>query len=188
MAERIELHTERLLLRPFALDDVDDVLAYAADGEWGRYLPVPMPYTRRDAEEFVGRAIDELSAPVVTFALVLDGRVVGGVNLRIDSDNAVAELGYSLARDYWGRGLTPEAARAVMHWGFRVFDLEKVYARADARNVRSWRVMEKLGMQREALLRAHRLEHGERTDELWYGLLRLEWEQQLGRPFSQAAG
>jgi len=116
---------------------------------------------------------------------------VGGINLSVDLGNQLGELGYSLAREHWGRGLTPEAARAVMDWGFRVFDLEKVYARADARNVRSWRVMEQLGMQREALLRAHRLEQGERTDEVWYGLRRGEWEAQaglwlVGRAFSLA--
>lgn len=107
---------------------------------------------------------------------------MGGINLSVDLGNQLGELGYSLAREHWGRGLTPEAARAVMDWGFRVFDLEKVYARADARNVRSWRVMEQLGMQREALLRAHRLEQGERTDEVWYGLLRREWEAGKHRP------
>jgi len=182
MVKPIELHTERLLLRPFLLTDVDDVLGYASNEEWGRYLPVPQPYTRRHAEEFVARAIEDWQGAIPTFATVLNGRVVGGINLRVDSDNLLGELGYSLAREYWGHGLTPEAARVVIDWGFRVFDLAKVYARADARNVRSWRVMEKLGMQREALLRAHRLEQGERTDEVWYGLLRGEWEAGKRRP------
>ena len=49
---RVELKTERLLLRPFTLEDVGDVLAYADDEDWARFLPiVPLPYTRSDAEE-----------------------------------------------------------------------------------------------------------------------------------------
>ena len=51
------LRTPRLLLRPYRSDDVDDVLAYATDPEWGRYLPLPDPYIRRSAEEFVARYI-----------------------------------------------------------------------------------------------------------------------------------
>ena len=46
-----ELRTERLLLRPFCFDDVDDVMAYATDPEWNRYLGLPEPYTRRSGEE-----------------------------------------------------------------------------------------------------------------------------------------
>ncbi len=180
MVDRIELRTERLLLRPFALTDIHDVLAYAADEEWGRYLPVPRPYTRRDAEEFVAQAVLAVWEREPQFAVVMNARVVGGIALRVDSSNQLGELGYSIARKHWGNGLTPEVARAVIDWGFRAFDLAKVYARADVRNRRSWRVMEKLGMQREALLRAHRLERGERTDEVWYALLRQEWEAQAG--------
>jgi RimJ/RimL family protein N-acetyltransferase len=61
-------------------------------------------------------------------------------------------------------------------WAFRTQQLAKVWATADARNVASWRVMEKLGMQREAYLRSHRLLRGERVDVVQYGLLRREWK------------
>ena len=57
MTEPTELRTERLLLRPYTLADVDDVYAYAKDETWGRFLPVPVPYTYRDAEEYVARSV-----------------------------------------------------------------------------------------------------------------------------------
>jgi RimJ/RimL family protein N-acetyltransferase len=94
----------------------------------------------------------------------------------VDTGNRVAELGYNLTREHWGEGLTPEAATAVVDWGFDAYNLAKVFATADARNERSLRVMEKLGMQHEATLRSHEVRRGERADVVYYGILREEWE------------
>ena len=67
------IHTKRLLLRPFAFTDVDDVLAYASDPEWSRFLPVPVPYTIKDAEEFVARNILRYLTTDLGFAIELGG-------------------------------------------------------------------------------------------------------------------
>lgn len=75
----------------------------------------------------------------------------------------------------------PEAARAVIEWAFQSYDIAKVFARADARNTQSFRVMEKLGMQREGQLRKHRHFRGEQVDEVVYGVLREEWPGQPER-------
>jgi len=72
----------------------------------------------------------------------------------------------------------PEAAKAVIQWGFGERGLAKIWAKADPRNRRSWRVMEKLGMTREGLLRGHLKVRGERVDDVYYGILREEWESQ----------
>ena len=109
------------------------------------------------------------------WALVLAGRVVGGIGLRINLQHETAELGYSVAREHWGQGLVPEAARAVVEWGFKERGPAKVFARADARNRSSQRVMEKRGMTREGLLRSHVRGRGERIDDVYYGVLRDEW-------------
>ncbi|MPZ14970.1 MAG: GNAT family N-acetyltransferase [Chloroflexi bacterium] len=179
LVERTELRTERLLLRPFAFADVDDVVRYASDEQWSRYwVAAPAgPYTRRDGEEFIARAILDSWETRPQFAIVLGGTVIGGTGLNIDRESRIGELGYAVARSHWGEGIAPEAARAVIDWAFLAYGLEKVFARADARNVQSHRVMEKLGMRREALLRQHRMHGGERTDEVWYGLLRREWKE-----------
>jgi len=132
--EPTDLRTERLLLRPFRLDDVNDVVAYANDQQWSRYLVrIPYPYSRRDGEQFVG--------------------------------------------------LTTEVARAVVDHGFERLGLETITARADARNTASRRLMEKLGMTREGVLRSRfveRGEGGERVDQVCYSLLREEWERRAG--------
>ena len=178
-AKGVELRTERLLLRPFRLDDVDDVFAYAKDLEWAQYLGghIPQPYTRRDAEEFVAHSVLASWDTNPDFAVELDGRVGGGVGLDVKQTDAIAELGYAIARPLWGKGLMPEAARAAVDWGFEWLGLAKVYAMVDVRNARSLRVMEKLGMAREGVLRSHASVRGNRIDVAAYGLVREDWEQ-----------
>ncbi len=175
--ERVELRTERLLLRPFDFRDVDDVLAYASEPEFGRYLPLPQPYTRYDAVEFVAHQVLAEWSTQPTFAIVLEGHVVGGIGLHVNERHRRAMLGYALARPQWGLGLMPEAARTVVGWGFERYALHKVYSCADTRNRRSWRVMEKLGMTREGVLRGHRRSGDEYEDDYYYGVLREEWER-----------
>ena len=172
MSERIELTTERLLLRPFRLEDVDDAFAVASDSEWARYLPdVPQPYTRRDAEEFVARQLMRSWNTNPGWAIVIEGRVIGTITIQVDGRHEIAELAYAISRDHWGRGLMTESARAVTEWAFSERGFAKVWANTDAGNSRSVRVMEKLGMTREGVLRSHRLVRGERRDEVCYGLL-----------------
>ena len=81
-----------------------------------------------------------------------------------------------LSREYWGKGLATEAARAVIGWAFQTSGINRVFAYCDPRNVGSWRVMEKIGMRREGVLRSHLKWNGEYRDALYYGILRDEWE------------
>ena len=170
--------TERLRLRPLRSEDADAIYAYAKDPEYARCatLRYPRPYTRRSAEEFIARQLVASWSTHPAFAVVLDGVLVGGVALHIDKAREIAELGYDLARVHWGKGLIPEAALAVIDWAFGECGLAKIYATADLRNGRSTSVMEKVGMTREGVLRGQRKGGGERVDEVYYGILRREWE------------
>jgi [ribosomal protein S5]-alanine N-acetyltransferase len=176
------IETARLRLRPFRLQDVDDVLVYATDPEWGRYLPVPQPYTQADAEKFIAGQVllDHEVHPA--WAIDHTGAIIGGINLRFRYDHQIGEMGYSVARSYWGRGLATEAARAVMEAAFTTYaSLNRIRAMADARNLGSLSVLEKLGMVREGVLRQNSLVRGEYIDEVWCGVLRPEWEAQKHR-------
>lgn len=180
MAEPVTLRSDRLLLRPFELTDADDVYAYARDPEWGRHLPLPSPYEHRHAVEFVARSVLTSWDANPAFAICLDGRCVGGINIRVDASRGTAEIGYSIAREHWGRGLVSEAARAVMDWAFKAFDLAKITAMADLVNSRSWKVMEKLGMRRDGVLRSERPSDADpaiRQDMVVYSVLREEWRE-----------
>lgn len=176
MYESVELRTERLFLRPFRVEDVDDTLAVTSGPQLGDYLQTPQPVTRRYVEEWVARQILHSWETEPGWAVVLDGKVVGQISLQVNVANQVAEMVYAIAQEHWGKGLMPEAAGAVIKWGFAVRGFAKIMAKADIRNERSWRVMEKLGMTREAVLRGHRIARDERVDDAYYGLLREEWE------------
>ena len=182
MTEQPVLRTERLILRRFRLNDVDDVLAYANDEEWQRYLlPLPYPYERVHAEQFVSESFlkDWKSKP--TFAIVFDDTVIGGINLSVDKRHQTAEMGYSIARKHWGNGYATEAASAVVNWAFEAFCLAKTYAVANVDNRRSWRVMERIGMTREGVLRSDAPDGHDpnrRQDVAFYGILREEWTTQ----------
>lgn len=178
----VHLTTARLLLRPFEATDADAVFDYASDTEWARYLEnVPHPFTRSDAKQRVARNMAESWETHPTWAIVFEGVVVGDIVLMIDLRNEVGELGYELARQHWGKDLVVEAAEAVIDWGFRERGLAKVSAQCDLRNTRSLRVMEKLRMTREGVLRSHSKVHGQRVDDAFYGLLRHEWLEHRGR-------
>lgn len=172
------IQTERLRLRPFQLDDVDEVYSYAQDPEWSRYLRVlPRPYGRGDAERFVASQLllDRVKHPA--WAVVHEGTVMGGINLRFNFQHRSAELGYSIGRRYWNRGFASEAAQGVIHAAFSTHpELNRIHARADVENTASQRVMGKVGMKKEGVLRLSRVERGEAFDEAWFAVLRAEWE------------
>ena len=180
-AHSVELRTARLVLRAFRVSDSGDVVAYASDPEWSRFIlaPIPHPYTKADAESFIQSTMQDSTETGLQFAIVLGATVIGGVHLRIDRAARVGEVGYGLSRAHWGQGLTPEAAQAVVDWGFRTYELAEVLARHDVDNERSARVLEKIGMLRDGPAReettgakrrmvvTHRLSRGE-----WEGRLR----------------
>jgi len=142
-----------------------------------RFLQVAQPFERRDADAFVATQVLADPRERCVWVLEQQGRVVGGVSLRIARQRLRAELGYELARWMWGRGLMAEATSAVVDAVFRRLPIIKISATATATNARSIRLLESLGMQREALLRQHWVHRGRILDEVRYGLLRDEWEE-----------
>ena len=172
----IELRTERLLLRPYLETDAADVFAYAQLEEWSRHLlpKVPYPYAREDAVEFVAHTLATPWAEAANWALVLEGQVIGGASLEPSEAAGVAEFGYGLAPEHWGRGLMTEAAGAIVRYRFEIRGFEILVARAEVSNTGSWRVMERLGMSRERIgTRIGR--DGTPVDEVHYRLLREDW-------------
>lgn len=176
LTNRDHITTARLLLRPYRGGDVDDIVAYATDVSWSRFLPVPVPYRREHAAQFVDDMMALDHTVHLAWAIVLQETVVGGVNIRFFEDGVVGEMGWSLAPWLWGQGFATEAARAVLDTAFTTHQaLMRVRAMADVRNVASQRVMEKIGLRHEGTLRQNRLTRGELIDEMWFGVLRAEW-------------
>jgi RimJ/RimL family protein N-acetyltransferase len=138
---------------------------------------VPRPYTREDAERFIAGQLLRDRAVHPSWAVTHEDRVIGGINLKFNLDHGLAEVGYSIARVHWNRGFCTEAARAVIEAAFSIHpDLNRIHARADDDNTASQRVMEKIGMTKEGVLRQSRIEGGEVIDEAWFAILRSERE------------
>jgi [ribosomal protein S5]-alanine N-acetyltransferase len=166
------LRTKRLVLRPFQNSDIEDALLYRNDMEFAWFLPhIPQPFLRADAEAFVALNMSEPWERSPTFAVVLDRSLIGTVNFDIDADKRTAMLGYAIGRAWWGRGIATEAARAAMIWAFETFDLQRIWASTDARNIRSRRVLEKLGMKLEEVRVGNHIGRaGEISDQVVYSV------------------
>ncbi|MFC1920779.1 GNAT family N-acetyltransferase [Chloroflexota bacterium] len=181
MNSPLEIRTERLLLRPFTMDDVEDVHKYKSDPEGSPYgvYESPPPFTRKVAEELVAMFSNPPDSQGIlqVFAVVLQVKVIGEIGLNQhyeDHQNDRVEIVYSLSRQHWNKGLTTEAARAVMDWAFHTYAINRMYAWSDPRNIGSWRVLENLGMKYEGQLRSHTKWNGTFRDRVYYGILRDE--------------
>ncbi len=148
----IVLETERLLFRDHTLEDLDSFCALEADPEVRRFVG-GRPRTREEAEHrFRDRFLRPASDRLRLWATVFkpDGRYIGycGVYPHFGEAGPIpgeGALGFTLARDYWGRGLATEAARAFVDFGFRELHLRRIVASVEASNAASVRVIEKLG-------------------------------------------
>ncbi|MFC3079540.1 GNAT family N-acetyltransferase [Phenylobacterium terrae] len=172
--------TERLILRDFREDDFDDIHAYAVDPDVVRYMDWG-PNTPEVTREYLGRALAGQAerpphAVNVAVELAAEGRVIGSMRLEVkDAANRTADIGYSIHRPYWGQGLVAEGARRLLAIAFEDMKLHRVWATCDARNRGSWRVMEKLGMRREGVLKKANLRRDGWQDTLLYAVLAEEW-------------
>jgi RimJ/RimL family protein N-acetyltransferase len=175
------LTTDRLLLRPFTLDDAPAVQQLAGAIEIAEMTAsIPHPYEDGMAETWIRGQKDRYArGEVANFAIVLrgKGRLIGSIGLRIESSHERAALGYWVGKPYWGHGYCTEAARAVLRYGFENLDLHRIYATHFARNPASGRVMQKLGMVREGCLRQHLKKWDRFEDMVYYGLLRSQHEE-----------
>jgi RimJ/RimL family protein N-acetyltransferase len=171
------------LLRPYTIDDLDDVYDLQSRPEVTRYLLFDVrdrDQARTSLRERIeaGRADHQGGRLLLALAVVLPaaGRVIGDVVLfRERPEHPAGEIGYILHPDHGGRGYATEAARAMLRIGFEEYGLHRIIGRLDARNEPSARVLERLGMRREAHFVENEFIKGEWTDELVYAMLEDEW-------------
>ena len=143
------LETERLILRPWAESDAEDLYKYAKDPLIGPIAGFPAHTSIENSREIIKNV---LSAPE-TYAVVLKetGKPVGSIgimlkdnsNLKLNSDEG--EIGYWIGVPYWGKGLIPEAMEEILRYGFEDLSLEKIWCGYFDGNNKSWRVQEKCG-------------------------------------------
>ncbi|MHB1708082.1 MAG: GNAT family N-acetyltransferase [Thermoplasmataceae archaeon] len=174
------IKTKRLVLRQPQHEDAAAVFSIKSDP----LVTLPYcvePYTRMEqAEGWIERLLSTYRAEegimwFITF--IGEKSVIGNCTLwHIDSESACAELGYELNSSYWGKGIAFEAASAVVEFGFKGMLLNRIEACPFSENRPSTRLLDLLGFTPEGNLRQRILFLGKYFDQLYYGLLKNEWE------------
>jgi ribosomal-protein-alanine N-acetyltransferase len=143
--------TERLLLRPLAPSDLDDLFALYRQPELMQYITGKPRSYEMTRERLRAHLTDHIHYGFGYCAAILkaDGRMIGRCGLEpVERPGGVqGNIGWMFARAYWGRGLATESAVAMLPYGFDRLGLQRIYATADHRNVASIRVMQKIGMR-----------------------------------------
>lgn len=176
------LHTDRLTVRPFTIDDLDALYDIQSRPDVARYLywgartdrdEVRESLTTKIASTTVANDDDALSLAV---ELTGTGVLVGDLTLFWrSSEHRQAEVGYVFNPDHGGKGYATEGTRVLLRLAFEELGAHRVYGRLDARNTASARVLERLGMRREAHLVQNEIFKGEWSDELVYAMLEDEY-------------
>ncbi|MGZ6643799.1 MAG: GNAT family N-acetyltransferase [Solirubrobacteraceae bacterium] len=175
------VHTDRLLLRPFAATDFDALLAIQSRADVARYLYWD-PRTAAEVRE-------TLDAKVRATAIIAEGdnlslaavlreseELIGDCSLRwASAEHRQAEIGFVFHPDHHGYGYATEAAGALLALAFDDLRAHRVFGRLEARNTASARVLERLGMRKEAHLVENEHVKGEWQSEVVYALLEGEW-------------
>lgn len=176
--QRIE--TERLRLRPFAMEDVEPMFRnWASDSKVTRFLTWPahenMEVSGRVIQSWMERADDPGWYQWAIELKNLDEPVGSIAAVKLDEETETVTIGYCIGRSWWGMGITAEALRAVIAFFFNQVGANRVNAYHDPRNPNSGKVMMKCGMTYEGTLRAAGINNQGLCDESWYSILRSEY-------------
>ena len=177
----------RLELRPFQDDDVDDVQLFQSDPRVLSFIPWVVR-RRQETQHWLAKVSGSVVAQEGdhgTWAIerLVDRRVIGAVNLSwTSSAHGQAEFGFVLATDTKGCGYAGEATTLLLDAAFPALSLHRAYARVDARNEPSLRMLRRLGLRQEAHLVGRELFKGEWTDIVIFAVLSQEWESLRVQP------
>ncbi len=161
-------------LRKWETADAEHLARYANNPKIANQLTdgFPHPYTLDNAHKFIDMARSH--APTRIFAITVDGVACGGIGLHPQTDIMVknAELGYWLAEPFWGNGIVSKAVQEIVEYGFKHFDITRIYARPFGTNLGSQRVLQKAGFTLEARFEKTVYKNGRLEDELYYAVRR----------------
>lgn len=179
------IETDRLLLRPYTRDDLADYLEIRSQPDVVRYLYTDVLTREEAAKSLAGRTTmnalqREGDGMVLAAELRQTGKVIGDVSLRwMSEEHKQGDIGFVFHPDHQGKGYASEAARVMLRIGFEDIGLHRIAGECDARNSSSARLMERLGMRREAHFIENEWFKGEWGSVFVYAILHDEWKAQL---------
>ncbi len=169
------------MLRDVTLDDAALVEKYAGDYDVAKTTStIPHPYPKGAAEEFLAFSMDghaKRNFFIQAITLKETAELIGLINITIQKHHKRGELGYWIGKPFWGKGFGTEAAQAMVVFGFKELQLNRIFAQAFTINPGSYRVMEKVGLNYEGTLKQHINRDGTFYDVCIYGVTQKEYEE-----------
>jgi ribosomal-protein-alanine N-acetyltransferase len=142
-------------LRAFQHTDLQSLVKHANNYNIAKNLSnkFSFPYTQDHGIAFINLALS--ANPQEIFAITINGEAVGSIGVHPQQDFYCknAEMGYWISEDFWGNGIVPEAIKLMVDYGFKTFDITRIYARTFDTNLKSQKVLEKSGFKLEAELK-----------------------------------
>ena len=179
----MNFETDRLILRDFVHSDMEDYHKWISDSEVMHYLDWKTTSIEETKKNFF-RTMEDAQNPdrkEYYFAIIAKEtkQHVGSAGFTIKAkhaDSGIAELGYFLLKDYWGKGIAVEAVLRIIEFGFNSLKLHKISASCDKENKPSERIMQKCGLSKEGELRRESFHLNQWRNKVLYSILKDEWE------------
>ncbi|MBM7703445.1 GNAT family N-acetyltransferase [Metabacillus iocasae] len=175
------LETKRLRMRKLTMEDAKDIFLYGSDNQVTRYVTWDTHENIEESEKFVQYALAQYEKKQLApwgIERKEDGKMIGTIDfVSWNKKHGSAEVGYAISREYWGHGYVPEALQTLLELGFNEMELVRISARCLKENEQSKRVLEKVGMAYEGLIRKGMHLKGEYRDLCMYAILKEEYVQ-----------
>ena len=173
------IETKRILLRKMSLTDAKDMFEYAQDSQVSKYAGWNVHSSIQDSKLFLKHTINKYKKNhISSWGIVhkAEQKFIGTAGFTDwNLQHNYAEIGYTLSRKYWGKGYMTEVVNAIIYFGFRTMMLNRIEARCVIENIASARVMEKVGMKYEGILRQCMFMNGKYCNLKIYSILKEEF-------------
>lgn len=176
------IETARLDLRRLTLSDAEMMFRnWTSDADVTRFLRWGAHKTIDDTKSMIQQWVDSYQHDSTYYwgMYLKNGEMIGSIGINITSEyDYKGELGYKIGSRWWNQGYSSEAAKAVVDYMFQNTDIERISAFSSVKNPASSKVMEKIGMRHEGLLRHYYKTRDGFHDCVIYGIIRNEWERE----------
>lgn len=173
------LETDRLLLRGFSVNDLNDIFEYASDSDVNTFMPWDTHKSIGETKEFLEKSKETFEkSDNIDWGIELknEKKIVGGITIRKwNNENLCGDIGYALSKKYWNMGIMTEALKIVIQFGFEKLCVNRIEAHCDENNIASYKVMEKAGMKYEGTLREKVFVKNKFVNMRFYSILKDEY-------------
>lgn len=174
-----EIHTKRLIIRQINIHDAPDLFEYSSDAQVAEHVLWSAYKNIRQVKNYIRYLINQYEyGEVASLAIVLKqtNKLIGTIGFsNLNVEHSSAEIGYSLAKNMWNKGIMTEALMAMVDFGFTKLKLNRIEAQHDLENYASGKVLEKCGFTYEGTLRERLYNKVKFTDVKLYSILFKEY-------------